>query len=197
MGAGNEYREGSSGILHRILEGLGGDVMARVRFGDEGGVIFDVEDPVSKALAWFEELFSAMQEAGGEEAAKQGWAMLHILTVALASGVNVSADLRQRTSAAGGGKKTAEILKERARMAWQAEALRVAKVFVASNPKYSQDELASHIEHMCDPPVGHAQIISVISKWQKDGDILRSRKQVHPYTYPSEGVHQIDLEISL
>ena len=162
--------------LHGILEGLGGDVMARVRFGDAAGEIFDVENPVPKAIAWFEQLFSAMHEAGGEEAAKQGRAMLHILTVALAIGVNVSADLRQRASAGGGGRKTAEILKERAWVGWQAEALRVAGDFVATNPKYSQDALASHIQYICDPQVGHAQIKSVISKWQKDGSILRSRK---------------------
>jgi hypothetical protein len=138
-----------------------------------------------------------MHDAGGEEEAKQGWAMLHILTIALAGGVHVSEDLRRRASAAGGGKKTAEILKERARVGWQAEALRVARDFVASNPKYSQDELASHIEHMCDPPVGHTQIKRVISKWQKDGEIPRSRKNRCTLHLPGKGVHQIDFGISL
>jgi hypothetical protein len=44
-------RRGDRENLHRILEGLGGDLMARVHFGDEGREIFDVENPVAKALA--------------------------------------------------------------------------------------------------------------------------------------------------
>ena len=59
---------------------------------------------------------------------------------------------------------------------WTDKALPVAKKYVALNPDYSQDDLASHIEHMLDPPVGHGQIKNVISGWQKEGSL--TKKQV-------------------
>src|ERR1700722_19639918 len=116
--------------LHRILLGLGA---IDEKFSYEEVGIIDVQMPITKALAWFEQLFSAMHNAGGEEAAKQGWAMLHILTVALATSVNVDADVRRRDAnrpnAAKGGATPRKI-------PWRDAALPLAKAYVTDHPRY-------------------------------------------------------------
>jgi hypothetical protein len=160
--------------LQRILGGLGGDTMARVRFGDAEGEIFDVENPVSKALGWFEQLFTAMHDAGGKEAAKQGWAMLHILTVALAGSVNMDADIRRRDAnrpnAAKGGATPR-------RIPWRDAALPLAKAYVADHPKYRKSELHRHIraKKIDNLPVERA-VTNQIQKWIERGDLIPSRK---------------------
>ena len=160
--------------LHRILWDMGGDVMARVRFGDARGEIFDVENPVSKALAWFEQLFSAMHDASGEEAAKQGWAMLHILTVALAGSVNVDSDIRRRDAnrpnAAKGGAA-------RRKIPWRDASLPIAKAHVADHAKYSKSGLASHIgKQKIQALPGARAVTNQIGKWIEKGDIPSSIK---------------------
>ena len=59
------------------------------KFSFEEVGIIDVHDADCQgAGVVFEELFGAMHDAGGEDggAAKQGWAMLYILTISLAGG---------------------------------------------------------------------------------------------------------------
>jgi hypothetical protein len=59
---------------------------------------------------------------------------------------------------------------------WADGGLAIAKKYVASHPKYSQDALASHIEHMLDPPVTHGRIKNVIREWQRDGKISKKAR---------------------
>lgn len=115
--------------LHRILLGLGA-IDEKFSFEEVG--IIDVQMPITKALAWFEELFGAMHDAGGEEAAKQGWAMLYILTISLAGGVNATADDRYKEPRRRGGKQPKIKWEDEPR---NADARSTLLAMLAKNPK--------------------------------------------------------------
>jgi hypothetical protein len=76
---------------------------------------------------------------------------------------------KQRARGTNGGKLTGELFKQK-QAEWTAEALPIAKKYVALNPRYSQAGLARHIERILEGRTPSTrQIISVIVSWQKHG----------------------------
>jgi hypothetical protein len=81
-----------------------------------------------------------------------------------------------RHNGAVNGRRSGEKRQAKQAEKWADEGLAIAKEYVASHPKYSQDDLASHIEHMLDPPVTHGRIKNVIGKWVKDGKLPKKAR---------------------
>jgi len=86
---------------------------------------------------------------------------------------------RHRARSSAGGKGSGESSRKRQAERWSGKALSLAIEYVASNPKYSQDDLASHIKFMLDDLAPtHGQIKAVISVWQKSALIPRPNRKI-------------------
>jgi hypothetical protein len=68
----------------------------------------------------------------------------------------------------GGGKAAKDRAKE-----WQDKALPFAREQRERNPSISQEALATEIKYQFDPPIGIAQIKTVIRGWERGGELTK------------------------
>jgi hypothetical protein len=159
---------------HKALEELINHIGYIVDYRGEDGKTHKITEPLRTTFDLLEQFFIAPQTEIDPEKARLGYFLLMALGQFFILGTYAKADVyhreKHRAPAAAGGIKNGARLKANAEK-WRAEALPIARRYAAAYPSYSQDDLASHIEHMLDPPVQHAQIKSVISSWQKGGSL--------------------------
>jgi hypothetical protein len=146
----------SEGRLLKPMVPVAGEIVKR--FKRHGATNAEVDEIVELLVRLTRQSVSQGQAAG-------------YLTVAFAQSV------KQNRRSANGGTKSGEKLQAKA-LEWTSEALPLAKKYVAENPKYSQDKLATEIKHQLDDLVpGHGQIKNVISAWQKSGAITKPERK--------------------
>jgi hypothetical protein len=80
--------------------------------------------------------------------------------------------MSHRARSVAGGKRNGEARRKEQAKKWSDDGLSIAKRFVAQNPRYSRDTLATEIKFKLDDIAPtHGQIKNVISGWQKSGSI--------------------------
>jgi hypothetical protein len=150
-----------------------------------GNLSEDDTDKFFDAFLEFDDRFIAPHVATDPVRAARGYEMLELLMTLSAFGALFEAKIARdtdeertyRARGSRGGKKNGENLK-RKQAEWTGEALLLAKSYIAVKPEYSQAELARLIKDKLGRRApDNRQIVSVVSNWQKTGQIPMPQKR--------------------